>query len=56
MTDALDEKTRTALLAAIPADRLGRPEDVADAVLFLVSDQASYVTGEVLRVDGGLAM
>jgi 3-oxoacyl-[acyl-carrier protein] reductase len=56
MTDALDEKTRTVLLGAIPAERLGTPDDVANAVLFLVSDRASYVTGEVLRVDGGMAM
>ena len=56
MTEGLDEKTRRALIDFIPAKALGTPTDVANAVLFLVSDQASYVTGEVLRVDGGLAM
>jgi 3-oxoacyl-[acyl-carrier protein] reductase len=56
MTDKLDEKARTALTEAIPSKRLGTPEDVANAVLFLASDLASYVTGEVLRVDGGMAM
>ena len=44
------------LMKTDPAKALGTTADVANAVLFLVSDQASYVTGEVLRVDGGLAM
>ncbi len=56
MTDKLDEKARNMLLQLIPAKSLGRPEDVANAALFLASDLASYVTGEVLRVDGGMAM
>lgn len=56
MTDKLDEKARTALIEHIPSKRLGQPEDVASAVVFLASDAASYVTGETLRVDGGMAM
>ena len=56
MTGALDEKKREAITAQIPMKRPGAPEDVANAVAFLASDEASYITGEVLRVDGGLAM
>jgi len=56
MTHQLDEKARAALIDAIPTKQLGQPEDVANAVLFLASNLSSYVTGEVLRVDGGMAM
>jgi len=56
MTDKLDEKARSILLDHIPAKTLGQPSDVANAALFLASDWASYITGEVLRVDGGMAM
>lgn len=51
-----DVSTDSPLVASIPLARLGSPEDVAKAAVFLVSEQASYITGEVLRVDGGLAM
>jgi 3-oxoacyl-[acyl-carrier protein] reductase len=54
MTQALPEKAREALLAQIPAGRLGVPEDVADAVLYLASPGAGYVTGQVLHVNGGM--
>jgi 3-oxoacyl-[acyl-carrier protein] reductase len=56
MTRALSEEQRQALLAQIPAGRLGAPEDVAAAVLFLVSPQAAYITGETLHVNGGMYM
>lgn len=56
MTGALTEKVREGLLAQIPLGRLGSPEDVAHAVAFLCSEQAGYVTGQVLTVDGGMVM
>jgi 3-oxoacyl-[acyl-carrier protein] reductase len=56
LTDELPENARTAMLANTPLGRLGDPEDVAGAVRFLCSDEASFITGEVLLVDGGLGM
>ena len=56
MTAAMSEKAKEATLAAIPLRRMGTPEDVANAVLFLVSDQAAYITGQVVKVDGGMVM
>jgi 3-oxoacyl-[acyl-carrier protein] reductase len=56
MTRALPESAREALQKQIPLQRLGSPEDVAGAVLFLASDLADYITGQVLVVDGGMVM
>jgi 3-oxoacyl-[acyl-carrier protein] reductase len=56
MTEALGADQRDRLLAAIPAGRLGRPEDVAAAAVYLASDEAAYVTGHTLHVNGGMAM
>ncbi|MGQ9646593.1 MAG: 3-oxoacyl-[acyl-carrier-protein] reductase [Thermodesulfobacteriota bacterium] len=56
MTDALPDKVKEELRRLIPMDRLGKPEDVAEAVLFLVSESANYITGQVLNVNGGIYM
>ncbi len=56
MTDAIPEKSREQLINQIPMQRLGTPEDVASAVDFLLSDAASYITGQVLAVNGGMYM
>jgi 3-oxoacyl-[acyl-carrier protein] reductase len=56
LTQVLEEELRDAMLTSTPLGRLGDPEDVAGAVRFLCSDEASFITGEVLLVDGGLGM
>ena len=56
MTAAMPQAAREATLASIPMGRMGAPEDVAKAVAFLASNEAAYVTGQVLAVDGGMAM
>ncbi|MFQ6017913.1 MAG: 3-oxoacyl-[acyl-carrier-protein] reductase [Kiloniellaceae bacterium] len=56
MTDALGEDQRGKLLGRVPAGRLGSPADVAACVVFLASDEAAYVTGQTLHVNGGMAM
>ena len=56
MTAAMTEAAKQATLASIPMQRLGAPEDIARAVAFLASDDAAYITGQVLAVDGGMAM
>jgi 3-oxoacyl-[acyl-carrier protein] reductase len=56
LTDVLPEEAREAMLTNTPLGRLGDPEDIAGAVRFLSSDEASFITGEVLLVDGGLGM
>jgi 3-oxoacyl-[acyl-carrier protein] reductase len=54
MTRNLPEEAKRSMLAQIPLGRVGSPEDVAAAVLFLSSDEAAYITGQVLRVNGGM--
>ena len=56
MTDAINDKLRESILAKIPAARLGRGEEIAAAVVYLASDEAAYVTGQTLHVNGGMAM
>ncbi|MDR1827830.1 MAG: 3-oxoacyl-[acyl-carrier-protein] reductase [Methylobacteriaceae bacterium] len=56
MTDALTDAQKQAILNRIPAARLGSPEDVAGAVVYLASEQAAYITGQTIHVNGGMAM
>jgi 3-oxoacyl-[acyl-carrier protein] reductase len=56
MTDVLNDKQKEMILGRVPAGKLGAPQDVAAAVLYLASDEAGYVTGQTLHVNGGMAM
>jgi 3-oxoacyl-[acyl-carrier protein] reductase len=56
MTNVLTEEQKAATLAAISLGRMGAPDDIANAALFLASDSASYVTGQVICVDGGMSI
>jgi 3-oxoacyl-[acyl-carrier protein] reductase len=56
MTDVLNDKQKEMILGRVPAGKLGTPEDIAAAVLYLASDEANYVTGQTLHVNGGMAM
>jgi 3-oxoacyl-[acyl-carrier protein] reductase len=56
MTEALDEIYRAKILEQIPLGRFGEPEEIAEIACFLISDEARYITGQVIQVDGGLAM
>jgi 3-oxoacyl-[acyl-carrier protein] reductase len=56
MTDKLNDKQRESILTKVPAGRLGTPADVAASVVFLASDEAAYLTGQTLHVNGGMAM
>ena len=56
MTDKIPEDVKNGMLHAIPLGRFGQAEEIAKAVAFLASDKASYITGQVLKVDGGMVM
>ena len=56
MTEMLDEKQRENLLGQVPVGRLGTPDEVASAVIYLAASEASYLTGSTLHVNGGMAM
>jgi 3-oxoacyl-[acyl-carrier protein] reductase len=56
MTDKLNDKQREAILARVPAGRLGGPDDIAAAAVYLASDEAAYITGQTLHINGGMAM
>jgi len=56
MTDVLTDDQKKAILGRVPASRLGTPEEIAAAVVFLASDEAAYVTGQTLHINGGMAM
>ncbi|WP_373503801.1 3-oxoacyl-[acyl-carrier-protein] reductase [Aestuariivirga sp.] len=56
MTDVLNDKQKEGILARVPAGKLGSPDDIAAAVLYLASEEAGYVTGQTLHVNGGMAM
>jgi 3-oxoacyl-[acyl-carrier protein] reductase len=56
MTEVLSDKVKEKLLESVPLRKLGSPEDVANLAGFLASDNASYTTGQVINVDGGMVM
>ena len=56
MTDKIDEKFKEVIISKIPSARLGEPDDIANAVLFLSSDQSNYINGETIHVNGGMYM
>jgi 3-oxoacyl-[acyl-carrier protein] reductase len=56
MTDVLNEKQKATIMERVPVKRLGTPEEIAGAVVYLASDEAAYVTGQTLHVNGGMAM
>lgn len=56
MTDEIPEKIREELISAIPLKRIGKPEDIANLVAFLASEKSDYITGQIIQVDGGMAI
>ncbi len=56
MTDKLTDEQKAMILNRVPADRLGTPDDIASGVIYLASDEAAYITGQTLHINGGMAM
>ena len=56
MTEKIDDKFKETIISKIPSAKLGEPEDVANAVIFLASDQSDYINGETIHVNGGMYM
>jgi len=56
MTEKIDDKFKDIIVSKIPSGRLGEPDDIANAVLFLLSDQSNYINGETIHVNGGMYM
>ena len=56
MTSDLDENRKATVLGSIPANRFGSPEDLSTAILFLASEESSYITGQTIHINGGLYM
>ena len=56
MTEKIDDRYKEAIISKIPSARLGEPQDVANAVLFLASNQSNYINGETIHVNGGMYM
>ena len=56
MTDKIEDKFKEVIVSKIPSARLGEPDDIANAVLFLISEQSSYINGETIHVNGGMYM
>ena len=56
MTDNIDEKFKEVIVSKIPSARLGQPDDIANAVVFLSSDESNYINGETIHVNGGMYM
>ena len=54
MTDKMDEKYKESIISKIPSNRLGKPQDIANAVVFLISDSSNYINGETIHINGGL--
>ena len=56
MTDKIEDKFKETIISKIPSARLGEPEDIANAVIFLASNQSDYINGETIHINGGMYM